>query len=149
MSPFFASQTVDRLLANTLTKSTTDQNYKSLSSIQSTSTSSQLVDILLSNVWPAAITQFSSAPLPDPSLASVGAHPLDDVIRRTKPRYHFAAAGGHPPKFWEREPLVWDEEDGRVSRFVSLGAFGCEPTVGKKQRVCFSRISLKVVGIII
>jgi hypothetical protein len=37
--------------------------------------------------------------------------------------------------FWEREPFVWDDEDGRVSRFVSLGAFGGEPTAGKKQRV--------------
>lgn len=37
--------------------------------------------------------------------------------------------------FWEREPFVWDDEEGRVSRFVSLGAFGGEPTAGKKQRV--------------
>jgi hypothetical protein len=37
--------------------------------------------------------------------------------------------------FWEREPFVWDEEEARVSRFVSLGAFGGEPTAGKKQRV--------------
>lgn len=38
--------------------------------------------------------------------------------------------------FWEREPFVWDDEGGRVSRFVSLGAFGGEaPTSGKKQRV--------------
>lgn len=37
--------------------------------------------------------------------------------------------------FWEREPYVWDDEAGRVSRFVSLGAFGGEPVSGKKQRV--------------
>jgi hypothetical protein len=37
--------------------------------------------------------------------------------------------------FWEREPFVWDGEESRVSRFVSLGAFGGEPTTGKKQRV--------------
>ena len=38
--------------------------------------------------------------------------------------------------FWEREPFVWDDEEGRVSRFISLGAFGGEqPTTGKKQRV--------------
>jgi hypothetical protein len=37
--------------------------------------------------------------------------------------------------FWEREPFVWDGEEGRVSRFVSLGSFGGEPTTGKKQRV--------------
>lgn len=30
---------------------------------------------------------------------------------------------------------MWDDEQGRVARFVSLGAFGGEPTAGKKQRV--------------
>jgi hypothetical protein len=39
-----------------------------------------------------------------------------------------------PPKFGEREPFVWEDEQGCVSRFVSLGAFGGE-TTGKKQRV--------------
>ncbi|KAF7311468.1 Nuclear protein [Mycena kentingensis (nom. inval.)] len=49
-------------------------------------------------------------------------------------RYHFAASGGKPPMFWERAPFVWDDENARVSRFVSLGAFGGESTSGKKQR---------------
>lgn len=74
-------------------------------------------------------------PLPSSELAYIGAPPLDDIIRRTKPRYHFSAGGGQPAMFWEREPFVWDDEEGRVSRFVSLGAFGGEPTPGKKQRV--------------
>ena len=82
--------------------------------------------------------QFSSAPLPPVDLASVTAPSLDEAVRRTKPRYHFAAGGGQPPMFWEREPFVWDDEEGRVSRFVSLGAFGGEPTAGKKQRVSLS-----------
>jgi hypothetical protein len=60
---------------------------------------------------------------------------LDEVIKKVKPRYHFAALGGHPPQFWEREPFVWDDETDRVSRFVSLGAFGAEATGGKKPRV--------------
>lgn len=30
---------------------------------------------------------------------------------------------------------MWDDEAGRVSRFVSLGAFGAEATGGKKPRV--------------
>jgi len=64
--------------------------------------------------------------------------PLDEVIRKVKPRYHFAALGGRPPQFWEREPFVWDDEAGRVSRFVSLGAFGAEVTGGKKPRVCWN-----------
>lgn len=111
------------------------KSYTSLASIQASAAPSQLIDILLTNVWPLSITQLSAAPLPDPELSALGAAPLSDVIRKTKPRYHFAAAGGSPPKFWEREPYVWDDEQGRVARFVSLGAFGGEPTAGKKQRV--------------
>ncbi|KAJ7709435.1 CwfJ C-terminus 1-domain-containing protein-like protein [Mycena rosella] len=133
-SPFFSTHTMERLLSNTLTTSTAKQSYKSLADIQSTASSSQLIDVLITNAWPASITNFSAAPLPVPELASIGAPPMDDTIRRTKPRYHFAAGGGQPPMFWEREPFLWDDEEGRVSRFVSLGAFGGEPTPGKKQR---------------
>jgi hypothetical protein len=71
-------------------------------------------------------------------MAAIGAPPLDDVIRKTKPRYHFAAGSGpqaQQPKFWEREPYVWNDEKGRVSRFISLGSFGGEAPSGKKQRV--------------
>lgn len=142
-SPFFSTQTMERLLSNTLTTSTSKQNYKSLAEIQSTASSSQLIDVLISNVWPSTITHFSTAPLPTPELSSIGVPPLDDTIRRTKPRYHFAASGGQPPMFWEREPFTWNDEDGRVSRFVSLGAFGGEPTPGKKQRVRASPIRKK------
>ena len=124
---------MERLLSNTLTRSTAKQSYKSLAAIQSTTTSSQLVDILISNVWPSLITQFSSVPLPASELGSTSV--LDDVIRYIKPRYHFTACGGRPPKFWEREPFVWDDEQGRISRFISLGAFGGESVDGKKQRV--------------
>ncbi|EAU88727.2 nuclear protein [Coprinopsis cinerea okayama7 len=134
LSPFFASQTIDRLLANTLAKTSTKQNYSSLSAIQSSTASSQHIDIFLSNAWPSAITRLSSVPLPDPNLASIGAPPLDELISKLQPRYHFAAAGGSPPKFWEREPFVWDGEEGRVTRFVSLGAFGNDGGAGKKQR---------------
>jgi len=147
MSPFFSYHTIDRLLSNTLAKTSTtstsssskqQKSYSSLAAIQATASSSQLIDILLTNVWPVSITEFSNAPLPDPQLAHLGAPPLSDVIRKTKPRYHFAACGGQPPKFWEREPFVWEDEQGRISRFVSLGAFGGEPTAGKKQRVSYA-----------
>ncbi|KAI0707677.1 nuclear protein [Earliella scabrosa] len=134
-SPYFTAQTVEKLLANTMTTSKPkEQNYTSLASIRSSSAASQLVDILISNAWPSGITHFSAAPLPAPELASIGVEPVAEVVRKTKPRYHFAAGGGHPPKFWEREPYVWDEDKGRVSRFVSLGAFGGEQASGKKPR---------------
>ncbi|KAI0723917.1 nuclear protein [Cerioporus squamosus] len=134
-SPYFTSKTVERLLANTMTTSKPkEQNYTSLASIKSSTTSSQLVDIFISNAWPSGITHFSSAPLPAPELASIGVEPVAEVVRKTKPRYHFTSGGGHPPRFWEREPYTWDEDNGRVSRFVSLGAFGGEQPSGKKPR---------------
>ena len=144
MSPFFSHHTIDRLLSNTLTSSKQSNkqktSYSSLASIQASSSSSQLIDILLTNEWPSCITQFSEAPLPDPDLTrqDSGVPTLDEVIRKSKPRYHFTACSGERgqlPKFWEREPYVWNDENGRVSRFVSLGAFGGEPVTGKKHRV--------------
>jgi hypothetical protein len=126
---------MERLLSNAMAKSSSKQNYTSLSAIQSSTANSQHIDIFLSNVWPTAISRLSSVPLPDPQLASSGAPPLDEVIPKIQPRYHFAAAGGSPPKFWEREPFVWDGEEARVTRFVSLGGFGNEAGAGKKQRV--------------
>lgn len=128
---------MERLLSNTLVKSKTNQSYQSLAAIQSAASSSQLVDILITNVWPSLITNLSAAPLPATDLPLNGVPPLDDVIRRIKPRYQFAAGGGRPPQFWEREPYVWDDEEGRVARFVSLGAFGGETHAGKKPRVRF------------
>ncbi|KAF9052819.1 nuclear protein [Panaeolus papilionaceus] len=136
LSPFFSHHTIDRLLSNTLTNSSsTSRSYTSLASIQASSSATQLVDILLTNVWPDSVPHLSSIPLPvDPTLPKSLAPPLDDLIRKTKPRYHFAASAGQPPKFWEREPYVWDNEDQRISRFVSLGAFKGESTGGKKPR---------------
>ncbi|KAI0372979.1 nuclear protein [Pilatotrama ljubarskyi] len=134
-SPYFTAQNIEKLLANTMTSSKPQQqNYTSLAAIKSSTTPSQLVDILITNAWPAGITQLSSAPLPAPELSAIGVEPVAEVVRKTKPRYHFAAGGGHPPKFWEREPFLWEDDNGRVSRFVSLGAFGGEQPSGKKQR---------------
>ncbi|KAJ7578407.1 CwfJ C-terminus 1-domain-containing protein-like protein [Mycena floridula] len=91
-SPFFAQQSVERLLSNTLSTSSATQNFKSLANIMSNTASSQL---------------------------------------RLKPRYYFT---GGASIFWEREPFVWDDENGRVTRFLSLGPFGGPPQTGKKQR---------------
>ncbi|KAF8844424.1 nuclear protein [Paxillus ammoniavirescens] len=136
-SPFYTTHTVERLLSNTLIKSSNKgnaKNYGSLAAIRDAASTSQLVDILISSDWPASITSYSEIPLPSPDFGSSGSPPLGEVIRKIKPKYHFAGGGGRPPKFWEREPFVWDDEAGRVSRFVSLGAFGGEQSTGKKQR---------------
>lgn len=128
---------MERLISNTLTKpQAKGQNYNSLSAIFSSIEKSQPVDVLITNSWPSVITEFSSVPLPLPDLTPDGAPPVDDVVRRIKPRYHFAVGGGgQPPLFWERAPFVWDDEAGRVTRFVSLGTFGGESSPGRKQRV--------------
>lgn len=150
-SPFFTSLTVEKLLSNAMmssapTSTAKSASYGTLAAIKATAVPSQHIDILLSNVFPTDITAFSSAPLPSPSFPSPsGAAPLSEVVRRTKPRYHFVAGGGGNdediPLFWEREPIVWDDENGRVMRFVSLGAFGQTPPTGKKQRVSWGIMS--------
>lgn len=122
---------MERLLSNAMSKDE-KQDYKNLAAIQLSAAASQFVDILLTHTWPQFVSQFSSVPLPQPDMSSFCASPLDDVVKRLRPRYHFASGGGHPPQFWEREPFMWDE---RVSRFISLGPFGAEAVGGKKPRV--------------
>ncbi|TDL24935.1 hypothetical protein BD410DRAFT_801670 [Rickenella mellea] len=131
--PYFSSHTIEKLLANISTTSSSQAKPNTLAALKDASTSSHLIDILISHVWPASITDLSQIPLP-PGTSRPTAVPVDDVVRRAKPKYHFATGIGKPPQFWEREPLVWDDEDGRVSRFIGLGAFGGEQGEGKKPR---------------
>ncbi|KAI0347739.1 hypothetical protein BDW22DRAFT_13687 [Trametopsis cervina] len=155
-SPFFTSLTVEKLLANTMTKSapTTDsknKSYGSLAAIKAASSSSQLVDILLTNTFPTHVTAFSSAALPTPIFPppSLEGEPVSDIVKRIKPRYHFVAGGGSqtPPQFWERQPFVWNDEEGRVTRFLSLGVFGGPPPSGKKPRQMRPRIHLPIIEV--
>lgn len=132
-SPYFTKHTIDKLNSNAMSKSTSTANFTSLSSIKASAASSHLIDVLISNVWPHPITQFSSIPLPSQELSSIEVPPVGELVQRTKPRYHIAATRGQP-LFWEREPFIWDDEQGRISRFISLGAFGGKPIPGKKQR---------------
>src|SRR5258705_13054964 len=102
LSPHFSAHTVERLLSNAMSKDS-KQDYKKLAAIQSSAAASQFVDILLTHAWPQFVSQFSSVPLPQPDISLFCAPPLDDVVRRLRPRYHFASGGGHPSQFWERE----------------------------------------------
>jgi hypothetical protein len=131
LSPFFASQTIEKLQSNLLTRVGVkgEKSYASLSMIQSTSTSGQLVDIFISNVIPPSIPQLSMVPLQASIL--MDAYPVDNLVRQLKPRYHFSCAGG---VFWEREPFIWEDEDSRTSRFVNVGPFGGTKVTGKKER---------------
>lgn len=110
-------------------------NYGSLTAIRDAASTSQLIDIFITNDWPASITSHSSLPSPPSEQEHPGSPPLDEVNRKIKPRYHFAACAMPSPKFWEREPFTWDDESGRISRFISLGPFGGEEHTGQKQRV--------------
>ena len=125
------------MLANTLSSKPTGENYETPPATRSTLTlsPSQTIDILMSNAWPSLITAHSNCPLPSKELSTLLAPPLDDIVRRTQPRYHFAMGGGTAPIFWEREPFIWEDDDRRVTRFVSLGAFGSILPIDKKQRV--------------
>ena len=53
--------------------------------------------------------------------------------------------------FWEREPFTWNKDYGRITRFVSLGAFGgpSDPTAGKKQRVWLFSVQCLVAAVLI
>ncbi|KAG9017525.1 hypothetical protein FRB90_000950 [Tulasnella sp. 427] len=127
----FDSHMLKSFLANPLLPQDNQPSGPSFSSAKN----AQFLDILMTHEWPAGITQHCTLPLPDPSSPNWGAQPVQ-ALAKLRPRYHFASGGGPHPVFWERQPYVWDE-DSRVSRFVSLGAFGGpEPEAGKeKERV--------------
>jgi len=97
------------------------------------------IDILLTHTWPTSVTNHCGTLLPLPEAPTWGRPEIEQVVTQLRPRYHFAAAGGDPPAFWERKPFMWDGEGGQAMRFISLGEFGGpEPQAGKKQRVNIS-----------
>ena len=88
------------------------------------------IDILLTHAIPESIvlhTPDVPQPLRDPI-----ARPLDEVVRGAMPRYHIVSAAS---TFWEREPFGWPgvAEDGRCTRFLSVGPFGGTVPEGEKR----------------
>ncbi|KAF8517598.1 CwfJ C-terminus 1-domain-containing protein-like protein [Hysterangium stoloniferum] len=128
-NPYFTASTLKQLL-NQPSLNPMASNPNSLASIKALA-SFQYIDILLTHTWSTSITTGATTMPPDlqPELAPQ----LDELVRKTKPRYYFTACGG---KFWEREPFCWAEENNRITRFVSLGHFGgtSTPASGKKER---------------
>lgn len=108
-----------------------NSNPNSLAALRAASSASvPKIDILLTHATPASIalhTPNVPQPLTDP--ISV---PLDDVVRAALPRYHFVSGSG---VFWEREPFGWPgaAEDGRSTRFISIGKFGGKLAEGQKR----------------
>ena len=95
--------------------------------------SSRPVDILITNVWPKDVEQYSFSPPSLSSYSTTDRPMLHSLIRKLRPRYIFS--GG--PVFWEREPFLYEERNKQetmyqhVCRFVGLASFGNQ----NKQRV--------------
>lgn len=77
--------------------------------------SDKQVDILITYQWPAAIAS-------EEKLTAVGNAQVDEVVKMTKPRYHFAV-GTETGRFFERPPYKWSFETHQT-RFISLGQQG-------------------------
>ncbi|EGG00284.1 uncharacterized protein MELLADRAFT_118092 [Melampsora larici-populina 98AG31] len=87
---------------------------------------SQPIDLLLTHSLPHSLTSHSKRLPKDLNPSNWGCSPITDLLKQSKPRYHFS--GGSLGEFWEREPWVWDSDSGsdsvQVTRFVNLGEFG-------------------------
>ncbi|KIJ44274.1 hypothetical protein M422DRAFT_30418 [Sphaerobolus stellatus SS14] len=125
-NPYFTSASLKQLL-NQPALNPSASNPNSLAAMKAL-TSFQYIDILLTQTWPTSIAADTTTMPPDlqPELAPQ----LDELVKKAKPRYFFTSGAG---RFWEREPFYWPEENNRLTRFVTLGAFGATGT-GKKER---------------
>ncbi|ODV96502.1 hypothetical protein PACTADRAFT_2795 [Pachysolen tannophilus NRRL Y-2460] len=76
----------------------------------------ETIDILLSYQWPSFISKEQKLTLIANDVK------IDEVVKLTKPRYHFCC-GSENGRFFERQPIYWKDES-RLTRFVSLGTYG-------------------------
>ncbi|EJD53148.1 hypothetical protein AURDEDRAFT_81386, partial [Auricularia subglabra TFB-10046 SS5] len=141
-SPSLTAKDVELFLSNPLL-ATPEQDPQSLAAAKAAQSQQLGVDILLTHLWPISISQHSSTA---PALVEyIGntSPPLDDVVRRSQPRYHFVS-GGKPSRFWEREPFTWEEPGAaaRATRFISLGSFGEPEVAGVKKPRWFYAFSI-------
>ncbi|KZV96189.1 nuclear protein [Exidia glandulosa HHB12029] len=140
-TPYITSSAVDALLSHP-TLASADANSQTLTEANGAQHTDVGLDILVTHLWPISISQHSPTA---PALAEyIGntAPPLDEVVRRTKPRYHFAAS--NPSRFWEREAFVWEEAGSatRATRFIGLGSFGEPEQPGVKKPRWFYAFSI-------
>jgi hypothetical protein len=110
-----------------------DKNFNpnSLATLKAASSASvPKVDILLTHATPASIALHT--PNVPEALTNPISVPLDEVVRRALPRYHFVSGAGI---FWEREPFAWPgaADDGRCTRFLSIGRYGEKTLEGQKK----------------
>lgn len=72
------------------------------------------IDILVTYKWPSILAKQNK-------LTLVGDSFIDEVVRLSHPRYHFAV-GNEKGRFYESQPLGW--KAGGSTRFISLGQKG-------------------------
>ncbi|ODQ77869.1 hypothetical protein BABINDRAFT_163244 [Babjeviella inositovora NRRL Y-12698] len=75
------------------------------------------VDILLTYQWPQQMADELKLTLIESNTL------LSDIVKLAKPRYHFSV-GSSSGKFFERSPFKWDDNESRITRFISLGQEG-------------------------
>ncbi|POW14830.1 hypothetical protein PSTT_02650 [Puccinia striiformis] len=107
-----------------------DQLTKFINKLKPTTTTQETteIDILLSHSIPESITNNSK--LKPKENGWEGCGPMTEVLKTSKPRYHFA--GGTVHQFWEREPWLWESDQvpskhsdyPKLTRFVNLAEFG-------------------------
>ncbi|KJE04557.1 nuclear protein [Cryptococcus gattii NT-10] len=138
-SPVITRESVDAVLKHSLLSGPSTGTADSLASAKQSATvlpaAFQGVDLLLLSSPAPPLSSLS------PSFTTSGislinpASPLEDVIKKAKPRY---LLWGNGEGFWEREPWGWTSPSGKEERWtraVKLGALGGEvPAGGKKAR---------------
>ncbi|WWC60538.1 uncharacterized protein I303_103112 [Kwoniella dejecticola CBS 10117] len=138
-SPIISKDSISTILNNPLLSPAVANVADSLASakqeLSALPPAFQGVDLLLFSSPPPHLSTLSpSYPTSGVSLATP-APPLEEVVRRAKPRY---LLWGDGEGFWEREPWGWVGANGKEERWtraVKLGALGGEaPAGGKKAR---------------
>ncbi|OCF31893.1 nuclear protein [Kwoniella heveanensis BCC8398] len=138
-SPVISKDSINTILSHPLLSGAPADPSGSLASAKTSAaalpSAFQGVDLLLFSSPPPHLSTLS------PSYANAGitlaksAPPLEEVVRRAKPRY---LLWGDGEGFWEREPWGWAGPNGKEERWtraVKLGALGSEvPAGGKKAR---------------
>ncbi|SGZ22743.1 BQ5605_C022g09536 [Microbotryum silenes-dioicae] len=80
-------------------------------------------DILLTTSLPASLPLLSALALPATAKGQPFSSELDEVVRMSRPRYHFIGGTGI---FWEREPFQWNDGSRQVCRSICLGEMGAK-----------------------
>ncbi|WRT65941.1 uncharacterized protein IL334_002892 [Kwoniella shivajii] len=138
-SPVISKDSISSILSHPILSGSLNNPSESLSSAKASASALpsafQGVDLLLFSSPPPHLSTLSpSYPSSGVSIAN-SAPPLEEVVRRAKPRY---LLWGDGEGFWEREPWGWNGPTGKEERWtraVKLGALGGEaPSGGKKAR---------------